>query len=499
MIKIGIVTMAYNEERILPYFLRHYSYVDRIHVLYETDSTDRTREILEAAPNVEIQDIHIEGGLVDEEKVKLVNQAIRDIGMLDEIDWIYVLDPDEFIYPEGHEDPRKFLMRQEGNIIFAHMWQVYRHWSDKNLDPAKFPLGQRQHGDPDLYNQVESTHKDKNANSIKPSVIRAGVPVELLPGNHRINGQANAGGDIFRGVHWQMADPEIAVERRMARKFRISNHNRKLRHGFQHFEVTPEIIGCQCDDHQNDPLLPIFYIPNLSFLKYLSLEINDLCPLTDVHPQCPRNHDRFAGRPDQRPQPSDFIDFAKICMDYGFDGLITLHNYNEPMATTGIVKQMAVEFPKRISLWTSGVFLDPVRDAGLITLCHNVIITRYPGVKIKDLSQFSNIKYQEYGLDGRSDIVEIDYRKIIAHTCTRPNWEIIVDCRGYINMCCGDWRNRMSIGNIMTEDHHVLLHKWNQKRKEIINLSPWDTEDKFKKLPRACQVCLSRKTVIPMA
>lgn len=499
MIKIGIVTMAYNEERILPFFLKHYSYVDRIHVLYETDSTDRTREILEAAPNVEIQDIHIEGGLVDEEKVKLVNQAIREIGMQDEIDWIYVLDPDEFIYPEGHEDPRKFLSRQIGDIIFAHMWQVYRHWSDQNLDPAKFPLGQRQHGDPDLYNQTESAHKDKNANSIKPSVIRAGVPVELLPGNHRINGQVHAGGDIFRGTHWQMADPALAVERRMARKLRISNHNRKLRHGFQHFEVTPEIIDGQCDDHQNDPLLPILYIPNLSFLKYLSLEINNLCPLTGSHPQCPRNHDRFAGRTDHQPQISDMIDFAKICMNYGFDGLITLHNYNEPMVTRDIVQQMVVEFPQRISLWTSGVLLDPVRDAGLIKSCHDVMITRYPGVTIDDFSQFSNVKYQDYALDGRSETVVIDPSMPHATTCTRPNWEIIVDCHGYINMCCGDWRTRMYIGNIMTEDHHVLLHKWNQKRKEILSLAPWDTEEKFNQLPRACKKCLLKNTRIPMA
>ncbi|EQD53561.1 Glycosyl transferase, family 2 domain protein, partial [mine drainage metagenome] len=41
-IKIAAVTMVYNEALLLPYFLRHYRYLDEIHALYETDSTDES-------------------------------------------------------------------------------------------------------------------------------------------------------------------------------------------------------------------------------------------------------------------------------------------------------------------------------------------------------------------------------------------------------------------------------------------------------------------------
>jgi len=59
--KIAAVTMVYNEAMLLPYFLRHYSYLDEIHVLYETDTTDNSLDILQQATNVVIEKCHIEG------------------------------------------------------------------------------------------------------------------------------------------------------------------------------------------------------------------------------------------------------------------------------------------------------------------------------------------------------------------------------------------------------------------------------------------------------
>lgn len=507
--KIAVLTACYNEAMILPYFLKHYSYVDQIRVLFETDTVDRSREILAATPNVLIKDIHIADGINDEEKVRLINSELKN--MAEEFDWVYVLDTDEFIYPDNHEDPRDFLARQVDDIVYAHMWQVYRHWSDKDLDPAKFPLPQRQHGDPDLYSQVESQHRDKNANSIKPSVIRAEAAIELQPGNHRFLGNPNISPEIFRGVHWQMADEKIALSRRMARKRCISARNRELRHGFQHFNITPEIIARQCDDHINDPLLPIFDIPDLSFLKYISLEINDLCPLTKKHPECPRNYNRFAGLPDYGEITSDeMIAFARLCIDHGFDGLFTLHNYNEPMATPEIVVQMIAAFPGQVSLWTSGALLDPesTDDQFIISRCHDVMITRYPGVRIKDFSHFSNVNFQYHDLDNRaenpSEISDLPNGANIPRlrrtslsrarikenfSCTRPDWEIILTNRGWLNMCCADWKGEIKIGNIKTEDPHVLLHRWNQWRKKINN----------QEYPEPCLKCLARGNKIPMA
>jgi len=75
--KIAAVTMVYNEALILPYFLSHYKYLDEIHVLYETDSTDGTLNILNNAPNVVIEKCHIEGGLDDIDKINFINNTVQ--------------------------------------------------------------------------------------------------------------------------------------------------------------------------------------------------------------------------------------------------------------------------------------------------------------------------------------------------------------------------------------------------------------------------------------
>ena len=493
--KIAALTMAYNEAKILPYFLRHYNYVDEIRILYETDSTDATLDLCKNMPHVQIKPIHIKGGLIDEEKVGIINEEIKQ---MTEFDWIYVLDTDELIYPDNHEDPRTFLSRQTADIVIAHMWQVYRHWSEADLDLNKYPLSQRLHGDPDMYSQVEDKYKDKNANSIKPIVIRRAAGVQFKPGNHLTNGNYSVANEIYRGVHWQMADYDLAVSRRMARKERISERNKQLRHGFQHFEITEDIIKKLCTEHTNDPKLPIFNIPNMSFLKYLSFEINDACPLTKVHQECPRNHYRWSDKQtDFIISTTDIISFTNLCMAHGFDGLLTLHYYNEPMETPGRIRTVIEEFPDRVSLWTNGILLDPVKDADIITGCHDVMITRYPGVQLDDFSVFPNVRFQNADLDGRAKDTEVRF-DLRYNRCGRPNWEFIIDYHGYGHMCCGDWKAEMSIGNIIFDDPYVVLHRWNQWREELLKLQPWDST-RFLRLPKVCQICTTRSPLISQA
>lgn len=494
--KIGIITMAYNEEKMLPYFLRHYEYVDEIRVLYETDSTDNTLNILERAKNVGIHPIHIEGGIVDETKVKLINM---EIAAMKDFDWLYILDPDEFIYPDNHEDPREFLARQTEDIIYAHMWQVYRHWTEKDLDPYDYPLPQRQHGDPDLYNQTEGQYQDKNANSIKPIVIRQSACVNFNPGNHQFTGKHIISMDLYRGTHWQNADPKISIERRLLRKARISKRNRELRHGFQHFDVTEEKILEICNAHSNDPKLPIYNIPDMSFLKFLSFESNDQCNLTNTHLECPSNDPTRYKNTDQHLNLLDIIEFTELCMKHGFDGLLTLHYYNEPMLTPGIVATIAREFPDRVSLWTNGALLNYEKHLGIIQLCHDVMITKYPYIKYDErILALPNVRTQEANLDGR--IKEIIKPVYSPHhkRCGRPNWELIIDYHGFGHMCCGDWRGEIEIGNILTDDPHLFLHRWNYHRENINVMQPWD-EGTFTDLPFICQECLTRSPIISKA
>jgi glycosyltransferase involved in cell wall biosynthesis len=250
-VKIAAVTMVYNEALILPYFLRHYSYLDEIHVLYETDSTDDSLEILMQAPNVVIEKGHIEGGLDDIEKVNLINKAVQRT----KADWVYVVDPDEFVFPPNNESPHNFLKRQSCKVVRSGMFQVYRHRNDRDLDPSLAPVPQRTHGDPDLFSTEKQANRASNNVYIKPNIVRPSKGIRFLPGHHQIKGDPQTSPELYVGAHWQMADSSIAIARRMERKARVSERNRAHQMGWQHFDISVEKIKEECERHLDDPII----------------------------------------------------------------------------------------------------------------------------------------------------------------------------------------------------------------------------------------------------
>ncbi len=254
-VKIAAVTMVYNEALILPYFLRHYRYLDEIHVLYETDSTDESLAILMQAPNVMIKKCHIEGGLDDIKKIKLINQTVQKI----KADWVYVVDPDEFIFPPNNESPHDFLKRQFSDVVRSGMYQVYRHRTDKDLDPSLAPIPQRIHGDPNLFSTDSQANRAPNVVYIKPNIVRPSKRIRFSPGHHQIEGDLQTSPELYVGAHWQMADPSIAIARRMERKARISKRNRKHQMGWQHFDISVDKIMEECERHLDDPIIDALY------------------------------------------------------------------------------------------------------------------------------------------------------------------------------------------------------------------------------------------------
>lgn len=259
--KIAALTMVYNEALILPYFFRHYEYLDEIHVLYETDSTDDTLKILNTAPNVIIKNCHIEGGMDDIAKVNLINDTLHGI----KADWVYVVDPDEFIFP-SNGSPDDFLSRQIHDVVLAAMFQVYRHRTDKDLDVSLPPIPQRTHGDPDVFSTVAKPNRGPNDAYVKPIVVRPSSGIRFLPGNHAIEGKLKIAYEFYIGAHWRMADPQFALDRIMKRRARLSERNKAQGMGLHNSNVTDEWIRAECDCHLDDPI------------------IYALCPVSDESP-----------------------------------------------------------------------------------------------------------------------------------------------------------------------------------------------------------------------
>jgi hypothetical protein len=247
--RIEIVTMWYNEEFLAPFFLNHYHYVDKIHLLLDVDTTDATARICAGYPNVAIEPFRFPDMMDDLIKSEKITSVYRRLNC----DWVYLVDCDEFLFPPSlGSDPRQFLEAEtQSELIVAQMWQVYRHRTDADLDPRLPTILQRRHGDPNVTTGV-------NAEYCKPIVVRSGLDIRWSPGCHMFASPQpiHFSARRFLGAHWSMADPAFAVQRRIAgRKQRQSQRN--LRGGMSKHDhhITAEQIMRRCEEHRDDPQL----------------------------------------------------------------------------------------------------------------------------------------------------------------------------------------------------------------------------------------------------
>lgn len=246
--KIATITAVYNEEDLLPLFLKHYDYVDEIHIILDMATDDRTLAILTTDKRVIVHPIEYPGGLDWIKKQDAVNRLALNL----DADWLYAIDADEFIWPPWFmERPRAFLSEATGNLLYASMWQVYRHRDEGDIDPLRYPAGQRRHGS----KQVGVSYGYPLYR--KPVVVRSGQGIQWDCGCHAYlpNPQIVLNQHHYRGAHWCMADPDLAVKRRLAQKARQGEENLKHGRGIQNHHVTEDEIRAECAAHLNDPRL----------------------------------------------------------------------------------------------------------------------------------------------------------------------------------------------------------------------------------------------------
>lgn len=244
---IQVITAVYNEELLMPLFLKNYSFADSILVILDTATTDRTPEILKADPRVEIFPITYPDGLNWQTKSNAVNQKALE----SKADWVMAVDADEFIYPL--DDFEKYLDSKNGNLVWVSFWEVFRHKDDVDIDYSKPPYFQRRHGNP-----VKGVSYGQKLYT-KPCIVRPSSKVAWDCGIHHFFLEMSPDvidtRDVIPGVHWCMADPEIAIYRRLQQKERQGEENLKNSWGAQNHYITKEIILKECDAHLNDPLL----------------------------------------------------------------------------------------------------------------------------------------------------------------------------------------------------------------------------------------------------
>jgi hypothetical protein len=118
--EIEVHIIAFNEEDILPWTLRHYAQFASKIVVHDAGSTDRTRQIALQYGAVVPWDT---GGQMNDATTRdLKNECWRGT----EADWVIVVDADELIYfPEGIADTLETYARLDIGIVKPHGFEMF--------------------------------------------------------------------------------------------------------------------------------------------------------------------------------------------------------------------------------------------------------------------------------------------------------------------------------------------------------------------------------------
>src|SRR5208283_2107707 len=114
---------------------------------YVSPSKDGTEHLLRAR-GVDVQLVEFPNGFDDALKISLLNNRIQEPKRSAD-NWFIVLDSDEFVWPRNNlsypacrQGVEWALSKvpQEFDAVRANMWQIARHETEADLDPARPPM-----------------------------------------------------------------------------------------------------------------------------------------------------------------------------------------------------------------------------------------------------------------------------------------------------------------------------------------------------------------------
>jgi glycosyltransferase involved in cell wall biosynthesis len=239
--KIEVYTLANNEERLMPYIIRHYNRFAKV-IILENNSTDQTIEIAHSL-GAEIWSYKIPDELNDQIHVDIKNNCWKN----SKADWVIICDADEFVY---HRDIIDYLSNTKATIFCPRLFNMYSE---------QFPTTGGQ-----IYDEVNrGVEGGGKINLWRPSEISE---INFAVGCHN----ARPAGNVIFGIdsrrqqglfqsgpktpvnqiltlHMRYLSRQYLIERSARAGQRLSALNRKNGWGY-HMNFTPERIGVDYDN-----------------------------------------------------------------------------------------------------------------------------------------------------------------------------------------------------------------------------------------------------------
>lgn len=267
--RIHLMTMWYNEEFLAPFFLNHYSWVDKIHILLDADTNDNTESIARSYSNVSIEYFSFPDKMDDIIKVKKFNSKYLEIT---EADYVIIVDSDEFIFCNDlKKQVKDHISETDKDLYFVSYWQIYEHENDLPLHPTIPVPYLRRHGDPSI-----------DIGYIKPAIVKTGKNLLWGYGHHEIlyegynvkweskstaafdqRNIAHNPSELLNGAHWRLVDLEQTIHRRITnRKERQSDYNRTEGYCSQYHAISETDIINEYNRHKKSPTVIRHYPDN---------------------------------------------------------------------------------------------------------------------------------------------------------------------------------------------------------------------------------------------
>jgi len=219
--RIHVYTLAWNEQLILPHFLRHYArFCERI-VVFDNESTDATPEIIAGCPQAERRVWSSGGQINDQTYLDIKNSAYRE--SRGQADWVIVCDADEFLYHPQIQTQLATYLRRGVTLPRVRGYDMVGHAVPAASDDL---LAQYRHGAPNPW-------MDKQV------IFAPELDMRFTPGAHRHEAVPGARRSWFARLqllHYKMFTAEQYIERTRALRARLSEINRRNKWGTHYLQ-----------------------------------------------------------------------------------------------------------------------------------------------------------------------------------------------------------------------------------------------------------------------
>lgn len=226
---IDVYCISYNEEKIIPYFVEHYSKFCRNITIFDNESTDNTVNVAKKISNKVIIKSWNNNNFIDERVYLDIKQSCRYLSQ--DADFVIVVDADEFLYiPEGYLDKCKqhgiTLPKVTGYEMLHDSFDFASEISQITKKVKKDNLGKRCIFNPSIDMRWDvgchpSEHGNKLINTIQGIVEDNDCSIILK--------------------HYKWINLNYVINRYKSYSSRLSEFNKNLKLGFHYLKSDEEI------------------------------------------------------------------------------------------------------------------------------------------------------------------------------------------------------------------------------------------------------------------